>query len=100
MDPSKIQEIIKAMTFEKTAIVCAHVFRNERPVRVVLHHSDGVWQLVCGGHDHPEDCWDFETVGLEHLLERQKDLSELSDLQPGFMAEKEANGWNILRHDD
>jgi hypothetical protein len=89
------------METETTAIVCGHVFRDERPVKVVVRHSDGIWQLVCGGHDHPEDCSDFETVGLEHLVERQADLAEVAaDLKPGFMAEKEADRWNVLAHDD
>jgi hypothetical protein len=75
------------MTIETTAIVCAHVFRDERPIKVVIHHSDGVWQLACGGHDHPKDCADFEVVGLEHLIERQKDLVGVVNLKLGWLAE-------------
>jgi hypothetical protein len=67
---------------------------------VVIHHSDGVWQLVCGGYDHPDDCSDFETVGLEHLTERQIDLQDLTDLKPGWLAERAANGWVFSAHDD
>lgn len=78
------------MTTETTAIVCGHVFRDERPVRVVIHHADGVWQLVCGEHDHPEDCSDFEPVGLEHLIDRQENLSALVDLERGWIAEQES----------
>ena len=85
---------------ETTAIVCGHVFRNEREVKVVVHHSDGLWQLVCGRHDHPEDCSDFEPVGLEHLLERQPNLSEVTDLQRGWMAERSGGGWTLAAHDD
>ena len=85
---------------ETTAIVCAHVFRNERLVKVVIHHSDGVWQLVCGEHDHPEDCSDFEVVGLEHLIERQPNLSSLADLQSGWLAEWTSDAWTFSAHDD
>lgn len=82
------------MTLETTAIVCGHVFRDERQIRVVAHHADGVWQLVCGGEDHPEDCSDFEPVGLEHLVERQGNLVEILDLERGWMAERnEAGHW-------
>lgn len=80
------------MTSETTAIVCGHVFRKERQVKVVIHHSDGVWQLVCGESDHPEDCLDFEPVGLEHIVERQGNLSLVtSELQRGWIAEMSPN---------
>lgn len=78
---------------ETTAIVCAHVFRNEREIRALIHHSDGVWQLVCGKHDHPEDCSDFEVVGLEHLTERQPDLMSIVNLPRGWQAEKIDGEW-------
>lgn len=80
---------------ETTAIVCGHVFRVEREVKAVIHHMDGVWQLVCGETDHPADCSDFETVGLEHLLDRQPDLIDLLSLKPGYLAEKTSDGWKI-----
>jgi len=99
MDASKRLAILK-MNNETTTIVCGHVFRAEREVKVVLHHSDGVWQLVCGGHDHPEDCSDFETVGLEHLIERQSNLMEMLDLKRGWIAELEPTGWSLMPHDD
>lgn len=83
----------KSVTPETTAIVCGHVFRKERPVRVVIHHLDGVWQLVCGEHDHPEDCSDFEPVGLEHLIERQANLSEITRLERGWIAEQQDEVW-------
>ena len=85
---------------ETTSIVCSHVFKNERPIEVVIHHSDGVWQLVCGGYDHPKDCSDFEAVGLEHLIERQSNLASLIDLQRGWLAEWNSGGWERLTHDD
>lgn len=85
---------------ETTAIVCGHVFRAERPVKAVIHHADGVWQLVCGANDHPEDCSDFETVGLEHILERQPDLMELVSLERGSLAEASASGWRISPYNE
>ncbi len=81
------------MEHEAIVIVCGHLFRSEREVKLVLHDSDGIWQFVCGGHDHPEDCSDFEPVGLEHLLERQPNLADVLDMPPGFVAKFDANGW-------
>lgn len=70
------------------AIVCGHVFRAERLVRLVIHHADGSWQFVCGEHDHPLDCSDFEPVGVDHLVERQTDLADLPQLLTGTLAER------------
>lgn len=85
---------------ETRAMVCGHVFRHEREIEVVVRHSDGEWQLVCGKHDHPDDCSDFEFVGLEHLIVRQPNLSEIGKLKPGWMAELTPNGWSRIQHDD
>ena len=80
------------MKIETTSIVCGHVFRDERPVKVVIHHLDGVWQLVCGEHDHPDDCSDFQPVGLEHIIEKQDNLSEIIDMKRGCIAEQDEVG--------
>lgn len=86
---------------EVTATVCGHVFRNERPAKLVVHHADGVWQLVCGEHDQPEDCSDFEPVGLEHLLERQEDLSEVRKIDRGWVAEQDGYGhWHLKPYEE
>ena len=66
-------------------IVCGHVFRSERPIRGVIHHSDDTWQFVCGEHDHPDDCADFEPVGLDHLIARQPDIKETAELLRGWI---------------
>lgn len=85
---------------ETVAIVCAHIFKAERAIRVVIHHHDGVWQLVCGEHDHPEDCSDFEVVGLEHLIDRQPNIREVLGLERGWLAEYADVGWTLAAHDD
>lgn len=87
-------------TSEIRAAVCAHVFRNERAVALVIRHSDGEWQAVCGQHDHPEDCSDFEVVGLNHLIERQANLTDAMILPPGYMAEWSEGHWTIIAHHD
>ena len=90
----------QAQVTEETAVVCAHIFNAERPVTVVVHHSDGVWQLVCGGVDLPDVCSNFEVVGLDHLFDRQDNLFEVRDLQRGCMAELEDGRWEITNYDE
>jgi hypothetical protein len=85
---------------ETLAIVCGHIFRNERRVRAVIRHAGGVWQLVCGETDHPVDCSDFEPVGLEHLLERQANLVEIVHLGEGNMAAETSSGWIVEPYEE
>ena len=81
---------------ETISLVCGHVFRNERRVRLVIHHDDGGWQFVCGERDHPGDCSDFEPVGLEHLVERQPELVALLQTRRGAVVEQARSGrWNV-----
>ncbi len=81
-------------------MVCGHVFRNERQIKVVVRHTDGGWQLVCGEHDHPRDCADFQMVGLNHLTDRQNNLGEIGQLKRGLLAEWTPTGWQVTAHDD
>lgn len=41
-----------------TGIICHHALRRERPVNLVEHGANGVWQFLCGesdGHDSHVD---------------------------------------------
>lgn len=76
------------MTFETNlgVFVCPHVFRNVRPVLLVVH-EDNEWQCLCGFSDHNEDC---HLVGIGHLVDRDASIDELSDLPNGWEAERES----------
>lgn len=78
---------------ETPAIVCSHVFRDDRPVRLVSH-EDGDWQFLCGEADHNDD---GHLVGLEHLIERDPTLSEVLDLPLDWDAEREDPGKPWIR---
>jgi hypothetical protein len=82
------------------AIVCDHVFRKERPVRVVARYRDLSWQMTCGGTDHREDGEGAEVVHVGHLFDRQEDLEPFRDLQPGMMADWVDGRWEVMAHDD
>jgi hypothetical protein len=85
---------------ELLCIVCPHVFADERPVRVLIHHYDGNWQAVCGGRDHREDCGDFQLVGLHHIADRQPELHQFEDMATSMMAEHTASGWQVSGFDE
>lgn len=80
-------------------LVCDHVFRNERPVALVIRHADGDWQMTCSKYDHPEDASNAATVHMFHLIERQPELKRFLSLEPGHMADHIGSHWEILAHD-
>ena len=81
-------------------LACGHVVRAERPVRLVVHHRDGMWQMTCGETDHPEDGGGAAPLHAAHLFERQPDLLTLPNIPAGQMAEQAHDDWLILDHDD
>lgn len=85
---------------ELLCIVCPHVFASERSVRVFIHHYDGTWQAVCGEQDHRDDCSDFQTVGLNHIVDRQPELRQFECLPSSSIAEHAAEGWQVSRFDE
>ena len=85
---------------DELVLACGHVTRDERPVRLVVHHRDGMWQMTCGEADHPEDGGGAAPIHAIHLFERQPSLLTLPDIPPGWMAEQAQGDWLILDHDD
>jgi hypothetical protein len=85
---------------EIMSIVCPHVFADERPVRVMIHHGDGNWQAVCGQGDHDEDCNDFEVVAVSDIFARQANLAALETLPADHIAEWIDGEWEISSFDE
>jgi len=85
---------------ELICVVCPHVFADERPVRVLIHHYDGSWQAVCGERDHRDDCSEFQPVGLNHISNRQPDLHQFEDLPRSTIAEQTPLGWQVSKCDE
>ena len=85
---------------EQLCVVCPHVFANERPVRVFIHHYDESWQAVCGEQAHKEDCSDFRLVGLNPITERQPELQQFEAMTTSVMAEHTLAGWRVSGFDE
>lgn len=73
--------------------VCPHVFKNTRPVLLVVH-EDGDWQCLCGQDDHGDD---GHLVGMGHLVERDLSIDELFDLPNDWEAERTSLDDNWFR---
>jgi hypothetical protein len=81
-------------------IVCPHVLREERPVRLLIHHHDGTWQAMCGERDHTVDGSDCRVVGVNHLFARQADLAPLASLPREQIAEWRSGEWDVAPFDE
>jgi hypothetical protein len=74
---------------------CGHVYESSRDVLLVSREG-GDWQFVCGKGDHhdPEEPYHV-SVGV--LLDRDPTLHDLSDLPPGWEAERNSRTEPWLR---
>ena len=81
-------------------IICDHALQRERPIKLLVHHSDRTWSAMCGADDHG-DIDDVEVIHLSHIFEWQPELESLAArLSPGQLADHTETGWNIAFHDD
>jgi hypothetical protein len=81
-----MNEVKKFQDRRLGVICCNHVFRREQKVRLV-GRPNGNWQFMCGGTDHfGSNDGNFVIVGV--LLDFDPSLDELSDLPPGWEAER------------
>jgi hypothetical protein len=81
--------------------VCDHVLSDERPIGIVVHHSDNEWQLTCGKNDHNKDGASIRPVHAEHLFQGRPFLQNLMEtLDRGWLAEWSGGRWERSAHDD
>jgi hypothetical protein len=78
----------------KASLVCNHV-TDGHPVLLFVHDSDGDIQFMCGAGGHEAD--DAKVVGISHLLEHIRSISDMPTVDPGFLAERTAPGedWDV-----
>lgn len=74
---------------------CGHLFRHERPALLVVH-SDGDWQFLCGGMDH-SDALEPYHVSVGILIDADSTLQRIADLPPGSEAERRSIGEAWMR---
>jgi hypothetical protein len=73
-----------------TAITTIKVLEEDHPILLVTHdEEDGMWQVLCGTTNDPED---GRIVCLGCLYDRDPTIGELADLPLGWRAWREAIG--------
>ena len=75
--------------------ICDHVFDHERPIALLAHHADGMWQLTCGEHDHSIDGASIKPVHLEHVATPEL-AAAMQKTPEGHFAELGPDGgWHV-----
>ena len=76
------------------AYVCKHVFDNQRPILLIILHSDG-WQCLCGElHQEAEIP---KIVGIGELAAIDPSINEVLDLHFDWQAERASVGDQWIR---
>jgi hypothetical protein len=84
---------LSAVHTAATAFTTHGVWNGGQPILLVSHDTDGAWQFL------PETALTGDeglALHLRHVLERHPELNALTDLPPGWAAEREApgRGWS------
>jgi hypothetical protein len=77
------------------AYVCNHVFDRAFPVMLVSR-PDGDWCFLCG-QLHDDSAAAYKVVGIGHVLEEDSSLTEVTDLESDWEAERSEIGGKWLR---
>ncbi|WP_157439426.1 hypothetical protein [Aeromicrobium sp. Root344] len=75
--------------------VCTHVFDGARPVLYVTR-PDGDWCFLCGG-EHPDNADAYRVVGMNHVVEDDRTLIDVLDLDTNEEAERRSVGDDWVR---
>jgi hypothetical protein len=81
---------------EVAAYICSHVFKATHPVLLVAREQ-GDWMFLCGGVHYSEN--EYHLAGKNHLLELDRTLHEVMNLDDGQQAERSCVGGAWARRD-
>ena len=83
------------MAEEPACVAGEHVYGNERPILLLVHQADGLWQAMCGRSDHNDEGDDCVVVDLSLIFSRRPDLAQLASLPPAHFAEWRDGVWQV-----
>ena len=78
---------------DKSGLVCNHVIRGKRPLRMIAQDENGVWQFMCGKDDHSK-AKQAKPVCVVCMFDKVKSIAR--DAVPaGHIAERSGEGWQV-----
>lgn len=89
---------MKTFNRDYGVLTCPHIFRNERPVLLVVRDPDGYWQFMCG-KDDAEDKEGCHLLHAGHLMSRDPSLEGMAELEVATFAERQGTDsqWTVGR---
>lgn len=81
-------------TKDPSGVACNHVMRGKRPLAVIAHDSDGVWQFMCGKDDHTKQK-QAKKVSVSKMFAKVVKGITQDEVAEGQIAERSADGWAV-----
>ena len=72
---------------DKDGVICGHVLRRKRPLRIVAQDQDGVWQFMCGKADHVSPT-QAKRICVTCMFEKYAPDLSREQIPPGSIAER------------
>ena len=83
-----------AHTHDKAGIACNHVMRGKRPLVMIAHDADGIWQFMCGRDDHGKAKQAKRVCAACMFAKVVRDIAAEA-IPAGHVAERGAEGWAV-----
>ncbi len=72
---------------DKDGVICNHVQKGKRPLRIVAHDKDGVWQFMCGLEDHTNPR-QAKKACVTCVFEKHAGTLNIGDVPKGHIAKR------------
>ncbi|MHA3980049.1 hypothetical protein ACW9UR_20425 [Halovulum sp. GXIMD14794] len=76
---------------DKKGLMCNHVAKGKRPLRMVAHDREGIWQFMCGHEDHSR-AKQAKRVCVACIFDKNLRSLTPDQLPPGHIAERDGKG--------
>ncbi len=78
----------------KSGLACNHVMRGKRPLKMIAHDADGVWQFMCGKDDHGK-AKQAKRVKVSAMFAKAVTGITEDEIPAGNVAELGKEGWQV-----
>lgn len=79
---------ISSLAKNQKSYACIHVYEQKRPV-LLVSRPNGSWCFLCG-FEHADSADDYKVVGAGHVIEHDKTLLTVPNLDEEEEAERES----------
>jgi hypothetical protein len=83
----------------QSGLACNHVMRGKRPLVMIAHDEDGVWQFMCGKDDHSKAKQAKKVKVAAMFAKAVKGITQ-DEIPAGHVAERGKEGWAVRGMND